>query len=198
MAKKMLGLVFVSIGLMLGGCKAHVQAKTAETPKPAPAAEPAPAPVVQDDKIVLPGDIEFATNRATIRETEQSTNVLNQLADVMKKNPNITKLRIEGHTDAVGSPAKNLKLSQKRAEAVAAWLVAHEVEKGRLLTVGYGQTRPLVDNTTPEHRAQNRRTEFHIQEVAQKPAADNNKDAVASNVSSKDSKEPAARDSAGK
>ena len=176
MANKLFSvLVLASIGLLplISGCHAHAKVKV-ETAK----AEPAPEPVkeevkspIVDNKIVLPGELEFDVNKATIKDTEQSRGILTSLAAIMKDNPKITKLRIEGHTDSSGSAPRNLKLSQDRAETVAKWLAAHEIERARLATVGLGQTKPIADNDTLEHRAQNRRTEFHLQEVEGKTVA---------------------------
>jgi len=63
---------------------------------------------------------------------------------------------------------------------VATWLAAHGTERARLATVGFGDTRPLTDNDTAEHKQMNRRTEFHLQEVDGKPVADEGTVAVAS------------------
>jgi OOP family OmpA-OmpF porin len=167
----------LALGLVpaITGChaKAHVsmEAKAPPPPPPAPPPpkeEPPPAPIV-DNKIVLPGELEFEVSTATIKETDASLAILNQLAQVLKDNPKITKLRIEGHTDSSGRAKKNMKLSRDRADAVATWLVAHGVDKERLVTVGLGDTRPLADNSTKEGREKNRRTEFHLQEVDSKP-----------------------------
>lgn len=70
------------------------------------------------------------------------------------------KLIVEGHTDNVGQPAANLTLSQQRADAVVAWLVGKGVAKDRLTGRGFGQTRPLDDNSLEEGRAKNRRVEL--------------------------------------
>ncbi|MGC4079450.1 MAG: OmpA family protein [Rubrivivax sp.] len=169
----------VAVGLVLamsvGGCKASVkvQAKTPEPekvkePEPAPAPPP-PAPVEeapkQGEAIMLPVQIEFEFNEARIKQTPETLDALNKLADVMTKHPNITKLRIEGHTDNVGSKKRNEKLSKARAEAVARWLSEHEVATTRMVTAGYGAKRPLVPNDNEAHRAQNRRTEYYVEEV---------------------------------
>ena len=122
----------------------------------------------------------FEVSSAVIKETEQSLSILKQLAQIMKDNPQVTKLRIEGHTDSSGRAKKNLKLSKDRAESVATWLAAHGVDRLRLATVGYGDTRPLADNDTAEHKQMNRRTEFHLQEVDNKPVSDEGAVAVAS------------------
>ena len=178
MAKHFLFSMVALTSLVLAsgtGCahkKAHVEtAKAHPAPAPPPKEEPKPAPVV-DTKIVLPGELEFEASKAVIMDTEQSRETLEALVTVMKDNPKITKLRIEGHTDSSGKVAKNQKLSQARAEAVAKWLVAHDIDAARISSVGLGHTRPLVENDTLEHRAQNRRTEFHLQEVDGKAVSD--------------------------
>jgi outer membrane protein OmpA-like peptidoglycan-associated protein len=86
------------------------------------------------------------------------------VVDIMKQNPDIRKVRVEGHTDSKGSDAYNIKLSQRRANAVRDYLIAHGVEADRLVAVGYGETRPVADNGTAEGRARNRRVEFTILE----------------------------------
>jgi OOP family OmpA-OmpF porin len=170
----------LALSAPLTGCgHAKVHVETAQAPDPPP---PAPAPVpepvkeqpkeIVDNKIVLPGELEFEVNRATIKDTAQSREILETLAKILKDNPKITKLRVEGHTDSSGSAKKNMKLSQARAEAVVKWLASHEIDANRLTAQGFGPTRPTTDNDTPEHRALNRRTEFHLQEVDGKPVAD--------------------------
>jgi OOP family OmpA-OmpF porin len=77
----------------------------------------------------------------------------------------VTKLRIEGHTDNVGTPDANVELSGQRALAVKIKLVEAGVAKERLLAVGHGQNKPLADNSTEEGRAKNRRTEFRLAEL---------------------------------
>jgi OmpA-OmpF porin, OOP family len=70
------------------------------------------------------------------------------------------RLEIGGHTDADGDPAKNLTLSTARAEAVKKLLVDQGIDAARLTTKGYGATKPIDSNTTPEDKANNRRVEF--------------------------------------
>ena len=69
-------------------------------------------------------------------------------------------IEIEGHTDSIGLPAYDQKLSADRAAAVKAWLVAHGIDAARLATAGFGDTKPVEDNATEEGRAKNRRVEL--------------------------------------
>jgi outer membrane protein OmpA-like peptidoglycan-associated protein len=117
-------------------------------------------------RLHLPEEIEFHSGKATINlDREKNRTTLETLLAVMQTEKRITKLRIEGHTDNVGDAAANKVLSQQRAEAVASWLVAKGVEQGRLHVIGYGDTKPEVPNDSDQHRHQNRRTEFHIEEI---------------------------------
>jgi len=124
------------------------------------------------DKIIIPGELEFASGSAQIRESTSSLDTLNSVSRLMTDHPEVTKLRIEGHTDDVGYPDYNMRLSQKRADAVRWWLVSRGIDPTRLVTVGYGQMRPIVTNDSTEHRRMNRRTEFHVQELDGKPYGD--------------------------
>lgn len=158
------------LGLSMIACKAQVRVQAATAPQPVEepkVEEPAPAheEPKQGEQIALPDQIEFESNEARIKQTPSTLETLQKLADVMKENPRITKLRIEGHTDDVGRAKHNEKLSRARAEAVATWLVQHGIEEGRLLTVGFGAKRPLVPNDSEANRAQNRRTEYYVEEL---------------------------------
>jgi outer membrane protein OmpA-like peptidoglycan-associated protein len=81
---------------------------------------------------------------------------------VLKANPQIAKVRVEGHTDSVGSDETNLTLSQGRAESVMKYLTDKGVDASRLEAKGFGESKPLADNKTEEGRAKNRRVEFVI------------------------------------
>jgi outer membrane protein OmpA-like peptidoglycan-associated protein len=72
------------------------------------------------------------------------------------------RVSIEGHTDNVGKESTNLRLSQKRAEAVRDYLVSKGISPTRLEAVGYGPTKPLMSNKTKRGKAKNRRTEFKV------------------------------------
>jgi outer membrane protein OmpA-like peptidoglycan-associated protein len=108
--------------------------------------------------------IEFETNRAEIRP--DSLGIIDQVRGALEVNPQIKKIRIEGHTDSRGSNEKNLKLSQRRAESVMQYLVAEGINPERLEAKGWGEEHPLVANDTPENMQTNRRVEFHIVDPA--------------------------------
>jgi len=146
----------------------------AETAAPAPAPAPTPAPttpapvVVKGDSVQIPGQIEFDTGSANFKAGGGSEAVVDQLKIFLDQNPKVTKLRIEGHTDNVGTPETNQTLSGQRALTVKNAAIAKGVKKERLLAVGFGQNKPIGDNTTEEGRAKNRRTEFRIAEISGK------------------------------
>ncbi|GEM_PF-1802550 len=114
---------------------------------------------VTKKKIVIKQKIYFETGKAIIRP--ESFPVLDEIAQVLKDNPGL-RIRIEGHTDSVGPASYNLRLSQKRANAVRNYLISKGIDPSRLEAVGYGESRPIAPNTTPEGRAKNRRVEFVI------------------------------------
>ena len=79
----------------------------------------------------------------------------------MKDNPTI-KIQINGHTDNIGKPADNLKLSENRASSVVTYLTEKGIQSDRLSFKGFGATQPIDDNNTEEGRAKNRRTELKV------------------------------------
>ncbi len=101
----------------------------------------------------------FNTGSAVIKE--ESFVVLDNVYKLMSENKNI-KLSIEGHTDNTGSADGNKKLSQERADAAKAYLVNKGIDASRISTKGYGQDKPVADNSTTEGRQKNRRVEFRI------------------------------------
>lgn len=134
------------------------------TPTPTPSATPSPtatAPSITDlaQQILGAGQIQFTTGSAVL--TGSSDQALTKIAALLKANPQI-RVRIEGNTDSVGVAATNLALSQARAKAVFDALVRLGVDSSRMTTIGYGETHPLVPNTTDENRAKNRRVAFHL------------------------------------
>ncbi len=116
-------------------------------------AEEMEAEIVKSGQYSIYGVL-FDTGKATIQP--ESSKCLNEVASLLSKNAT-WKMRIEGHTDNVGSKSANMKLSQARAEAVRAWLIAHDIEGSRVTAQGLGDTKPVVDNATDEGKAKNRR-----------------------------------------
>ena len=120
---------------------------------------------VTDEKIEIDEKIFFDTDRATIKQ--RSYSILEQVAAVLKAHPEIEKVRIEGHTDGKGKDLYNLALSQRRANAVRAFLVDRDVDGARLESKGYGEGDPIASNETEEGRSENRRVEIRILTVTE-------------------------------
>lgn len=115
-----------------------------------------------DEKILITQKIHFEFNKSIIRPI--SYPILDDVVQLLKLNPQIHKVQVEGHTDSVGGDAYNQRLSESRAKAVVAYLVSKGVAPDRLSAIGYGRSRPIADNSTAEGRAKNRRTEFTVLE----------------------------------
>ncbi|MCZ8069847.1 MAG: OmpA family protein [Cytophagales bacterium] len=115
-------------------------------------------PLQRNAEIVLK-NIFFDFNKFEV--SEKSKVELKEVADFLRANPQL-RVEIGGHTDNVGSPDYNLKLSEKRAEAVRAELVARGIEPIRMKAVGYGSKEPAVENSSEANRALNRRILFKI------------------------------------
>lgn len=113
-----------------------------------------------EEKIIIMQKIHFAFNKWDIRPV--SYPILDDIVRVLEQNPQIRRLRIEGHTDWIGSDEYNMRLSQRRAESVRHYLIKKGISPDRLTAVGYGESRPVADNNTDEGRARNRRTEFTV------------------------------------
>jgi OOP family OmpA-OmpF porin len=106
--------------------------------------------------------VQFDTGSDVIKP--ESFGLLDQVAKVITGNPQIKKLEVQGHTDDVGSSASNDRLSQKRVDSVVRYLVSKGVNAKILVAKGYGESKPLVPNTSDENRAKNRRVQFVILE----------------------------------
>jgi OOP family OmpA-OmpF porin len=117
--------------------------------------------IFKDDKIEILQQVHFEFGKATI--LADSFSLLQQVVDAVVKN-NVKRIRVEGHTDNKGDKAKNQKLSEDRARSVADYLIAQGIDKSRLESVGYGDTRPVAPNLTARGRELNRRVEFIIVE----------------------------------
>jgi outer membrane protein OmpA-like peptidoglycan-associated protein len=105
------------------------------------------------------GTIQFERAKADI--DRKSLPTLNELAKIANSCPEF-QITIDGHTDAEGTDERNQRLSDRRARAVADYLIKAGVAEGRLTTAGYGATQPVAPNDTPQNRAKNRRIEFGV------------------------------------
>jgi outer membrane protein OmpA-like peptidoglycan-associated protein len=101
--------------------------------------------------------INFDFDKADIKP--DSRPIIDQIVKLLKNNPSLN-LTVEGHTDSLGTPAYNTKLSDARARSVVAALTAQGIEARRLKAMGYGQDKPIADNSTDDGRAKNRRVEL--------------------------------------
>ena len=113
-------------------------------------------------KIELLEKVYFDFDSAVIKPISYS--LLNQVAQILKANPQVKLVSVEGHTDDVGPDLYNLDLSQRRVESVRTYLIGRGVAPERLVAKGFGEGKPIADNTTPEGREKNRRVEFNIVE----------------------------------
>jgi outer membrane protein OmpA-like peptidoglycan-associated protein len=118
------------------------------------------------DQIILnmPSDITFGTDQDAIKS--DFFPVLNSVALVLQRYRQ-TVVDIFGHTDSTGSAQHNMDLSQRRAMSVANYLAAQGVDSRRFAVTGFGKTRPIASNATPEGRAQNRRVEIQLSPLTQ-------------------------------
>ena len=122
---------------------------------------------IKANEITIKGTIHFATNEATILPDGQQ--IVNEVVDVLAKNPQIRKVSVEGHTDNQGDADKNMQLSKDRAAAVVEYMSKNGIHRDRLSSQGFGQTKPLVPNLSGPNRAKNRRVEFKIIEQSGAP-----------------------------
>ena len=103
--------------------------------------------------------IQFETGKSVIKPA--SFGILNQVAASLKENPTYL-VEVQGHTDNVGKKESNMKLSVDRATAVRKYLIQKGVAEGRITSNGYGDTMPVVPNTTAQNKAKNRRVQFVV------------------------------------
>ena len=116
--------------------------------------------VITQTQVKILDTVHFNSNKATIKR--RSNRLLDNVAQVIINHPEVQLIRIEGHTDDRGDEAYNKELSQRRAEAVMAYLESKGVPASRMEAVGLGEERPLTSNRTSRGRAANRRVEFNI------------------------------------
>ena len=117
--------------------------------------------VREGDELLLrmPSGITFATDQSAIQPQFRPT--LDEVAQTLAEYPK-TIIDVLGHTDSDGSEAYNQALSERRARSVSDYLTSHGVAAVRIATTGYGETRPIASNETPDGKAQNRRVEIKV------------------------------------
>ena len=113
------------------------------------------------NELLIGKSIEFDTSSSRLRS--ESHKLLDTIAAVLKADAD-TKIEIGGHTDSKGTETKNVRLSERRAEAVKKYLVDHGITISRIKAVGYGSSQPIADDSTFDGQRQNRRIEFQVQE----------------------------------
>lgn len=165
------GLATVGLVYSFGAAPAAPVAAEEPPPPPAPPVEETPTPTAV--VIDLRG-INFKFDRPRKGEkniaptlqvpTADSIAILDQAADVLQRNPNVT-VQIQGHTDSVGTDAYNMGLSDRRAQIVNEYLLSHGVTASQISGVqGFGESQPIDTNDTKEGRARNRRVELPVQQ----------------------------------
>jgi outer membrane protein OmpA-like peptidoglycan-associated protein len=115
--------------------------------------------VLERGKALVLQGVTFLSGSATL--TPESEKTLSQAHAALMANPTV-KVEVAGYTDNVGSATANEKLSQRRADAVRAWLIGQGIPASRLTSKGYGPRNPVASNSTADGKAQNRRIEFHV------------------------------------
>ena len=183
----MAGGAAIGAGLAWFLCKDRTEPPPPPKPKPAPPPKPQPpkdsdgdgvpdnldecpgtppgvkvnavgCPEVGEKILSLEG-VNFDTNKATIKP--ESEPILNNAVKVLNENPSV-HVRVEGHTDSRGTDAYNLKLSQRRAESVVAYLTAKGIDGNRLSPIGYGESAPVAPNDSKENMYKNRRVDLVV------------------------------------
>lgn len=127
------------------------------------AERPPPGPdkiVLTPSNIAIIDKIQFELGKADLKPV--SFPILDEVVKVLKDNPQIEEVVIEGHTDSTGTADINRKLSKARAESCMKYIVSKGIKSNRLTAEGYGPDRPIADNATEEGREANRRVEFVI------------------------------------
>ncbi len=115
-------------------------------------------PILQVGRTIIIENLLFGFNQSTLRK---SVPELDRIAEFMQRMPKV-RVKIEGHTDAAGGDAVNLKLSQQRASAAKDYLITKGISAKRIIAIGFGKRKPIGDNNTEFGRKLNRRTEVVI------------------------------------
>jgi OmpA-OmpF porin, OOP family len=174
--------VLTAVGFVgITGCAAKVAVAPPVVALPAPptvavveAPPPPPPPkmaavcdaeIRPDGHLKFPHEVEFEIGKANLKSTDTTNKILQCLVDFLNNNKMVNKFRLEGYTDSDGDAALNTTLSEARANAVVSFMTSHGIDSGKVWAKGFGPKRPVAANDTPEHKAMNRRVEFHIDEI---------------------------------
>jgi outer membrane protein OmpA-like peptidoglycan-associated protein len=125
---------------------------------------PDEAPAKGGDRYVIQADVLFDFDQDVVKA--EGRHKLEELADTVKRHPEILKLSVEGHTDFIGSDGYNMGLSKRRAHAVVRYLVGLGLSEGMLVPRWFGKSRPVDPARSDDARARNRRVELEVLEVA--------------------------------
>jgi OmpA-OmpF porin, OOP family len=156
---------FILAAVLATGC-AQLMPPPKQEPFPlmeVQAERPPPGPgrvVLTASNIAIMDKVQFETGKANVKP--ESHGLLDEVAKMLKDNPQVELISVEGHTDSTGSPDFNRKLSQQRAEAVAKYLASKGIKGARMEPKGFGPDRPIADNESDTGREANRRVEFNI------------------------------------
>lgn len=119
--------------------------------------------IVQNE-LILPSPILFESGNEKIKIDESKPSLLH-IKEYLEAKSYVSLLRIESHSDNDGNASINQKLTEARAKSVYNWLVANGVDCKKLIAVGFGSTKPIADNSTPEGKAENRRISIYMAEL---------------------------------
>jgi OOP family OmpA-OmpF porin len=134
-------------------------APSAATAAPAAASPEPSGPAATIERAVGGKCNQFDSGSAEL--TRDCERALDQVARALRASP-ATRLIVEGHTDNIGAREVNRRISERRAKAVKAYLLSKGVDSHHAIAIGYGDSRPIADNATPEGRKKNRRIEFVV------------------------------------
>ncbi len=159
--------VLVSCLGLLAGCGGVIKfadssAIAIRGPARVPVVEAPKRVEVKEDHLEITEKIQFEIDKDDIKP--ESHGLLNEIVQVLRDNPQIKKVDVNGHTDDDGEEGYNQDLSDRRAKAVVAYLTSHGIDASRLTAKGFGESKPIADNSTSAGREKNRRVEFLIVE----------------------------------
>jgi outer membrane protein OmpA-like peptidoglycan-associated protein len=158
--------LLLPLGLLSAACGGQIpfegNLNVAGNPPPPPPEKAPPRVELRDNKIEIHEKIQFELAKATIKP--ESFSLLDEIVGVIKANPHIKKVSIEGHASSDGDAAFNKRLSADRAKSVRAYFIEHGIPESTLVAAGFGVERPIASNDTEDGREKNRRVEFNITE----------------------------------